>query len=76
MTPARTMRVPAHEPLASAPMHGDPVRLPGQRALALKRQALASGAQLREGIIDSLRPHAERLDVGMPAPHQQQRAAR
>lgn len=63
--------------LANPPVPGgDPVRLPGQRALALKRQALASGVQLREGIIESLKPHAERLGVSMPAPHQQQRAAR
>ena len=47
---------------------GDPVRLPGERALARKRAALEHGLTLYPGIMDSLRPHAERLGVSPPAP--------
>jgi LDH2 family malate/lactate/ureidoglycolate dehydrogenase len=42
------------------------VRLPGERGLARKRAAIADGVQLFAGIIDSLRPPAERLGVAMP----------
>ncbi len=47
---------------------GEPVRLPGERALARKRQALANGLVLHPGIMDGLRPRAERLGVTPPAP--------
>lgn len=42
------------------------VRLPGERALALKRQQLRDGVDLRPGIMDGLAPHAERLSVAAP----------
>ena len=45
-----------------------PVRLPGERALARRDAQLASGVTLRAGILESLRPWAERLGVTMPAP--------
>lgn len=53
---------------ANPPRPGvESVRLPGQAALRRKREALAGGVVLREGIIESLAPHAERLGVAMPA---------
>ncbi|MGI9484718.1 MAG: Ldh family oxidoreductase [Geminicoccaceae bacterium] len=47
---------------------GEPVRLPGERALARKREALTNGLALHPGIMDGLRPQAERLGVSLPAP--------
>jgi LDH2 family malate/lactate/ureidoglycolate dehydrogenase len=41
----------------------DAVRLPGERGLALKRQALADGVRLYPGIMDALIPWAEKLGV-------------
>ena len=49
---------------------GEPVRLPGERALARKREALANGLVLHPGIMQGLMPHAERLGVSPPAPLQ------
>jgi LDH2 family malate/lactate/ureidoglycolate dehydrogenase len=46
---------------------GPPVRLPGERALARKRAALRDGLDLRAGIMEALRPWAEKL--GVPAPN-------
>lgn len=46
----------------------DAVRLPGQRAMALKREALANGVPLYPGIMPALRPWAEKLKVKAPAP--------
>jgi LDH2 family malate/lactate/ureidoglycolate dehydrogenase len=46
----------------------DVVRLPGQRALENKRQALAEGIELYPGILEALAPHAHRLGVTPPAP--------
>jgi len=52
----------------SRPAHaGKSVRLPGQRALALKREALADGVPLHEGIMESLLPWAERFGVEAPS---------
>jgi LDH2 family malate/lactate/ureidoglycolate dehydrogenase len=51
---------------ANPPVGVDPVRLPGERGLALKRQALAAGVRLYPGIMDALGPWAEKF--GMPAP--------
>ena len=45
-----------------------PVRLPGERALARRKAQLEVGVSLRGGILDSLRPWAERLGVELPAP--------
>jgi LDH2 family malate/lactate/ureidoglycolate dehydrogenase len=42
------------------------VRLPGERALALKRRALAEGVRLHPGIMSALRPWAEKLGVAIP----------
>lgn len=44
----------------------DPVRVPGEHALAKKRAALAHGVVLHPGILDGLRPAAEKLGVAMP----------
>ena len=46
----------------------DPVRLPGQRALARKADALKHGLTLHQGIMDALEPYAERLGVTPPLP--------
>lgn len=45
-----------------------PVRLPGERALARRAAQLQDGVALRAGILDSLRPWADRLAVAMPSP--------
>jgi L-lactate dehydrogenase len=42
------------------------VRLPGENGLARKRKALEDGVVLFPGIMDSLKPHAERLGVALP----------
>jgi len=55
----RTTPVAAEEP---------PVRLPGERALARRAAQLEGGVTLRAGILESLRPWADRLGVGMPTP--------
>ena len=39
------------------------VRLPGQQALAKKRAALADGVALYPGIMEALKPWAEKLNV-------------
>lgn len=44
-----------------------PVRLPGERALAHKREQLAKGVALHAGIMDALMPWAQRLGVTPPA---------
>jgi LDH2 family malate/lactate/ureidoglycolate dehydrogenase len=44
----------------------DAVRLPGERALALKRQGLADGVRLYPGIMRALQPWAERSGVALP----------
>lgn len=46
----------------------DAVRLPGERALARKRRALAEGVRLYPGIADALRPVAEKFGVPFPEP--------
>ncbi|MGO4355239.1 Ldh family oxidoreductase [Rhizobium sp. RAF36] len=43
------------------------VRLPGENGLARKRKALEDGVVLFPGIMESLKPHAERLGVALPA---------
>jgi L-lactate dehydrogenase len=43
------------------------VRLPGENGLARKRKALEEGVVLFPGIMESLKPHAERLGVALPA---------
>ena len=44
----------------------DAVRLPGARAPAQKRRALAEGVRLYPGIMSALQPWAERLGVALP----------
>jgi LDH2 family malate/lactate/ureidoglycolate dehydrogenase len=44
------------------------VRLPGEAALARKRQALRSGVILHPGLFDALKPWADRLGVTAPRP--------
>jgi LDH2 family malate/lactate/ureidoglycolate dehydrogenase len=46
----------------------DAVRLPGQQALARKRQALQDGVRLHPGIMDALRAAAGKLGVRTPEP--------
>ncbi|MEM7041684.1 MAG: Ldh family oxidoreductase [Pseudomonadota bacterium] len=54
---------------ATPPVPGsDPVRLPGEAALARKRAALQHGLTLYPGIMDSLHPWADRLGVSPPSP--------
>jgi L-lactate dehydrogenase len=45
-----------------------PVRLPGERALDRRAEQLRDGVALRDGILASLRPWADRLGVPMPTP--------
>lgn len=47
---------------------GEPVRLPGERALARRREALANGVRLHPGIMESLMPRAQALGITPPAP--------
>jgi L-lactate dehydrogenase len=54
---------------ANPPVPGvDAVRLPGERGLARKRQALADGVALYPGIMPALAPWAEKLRVPAPKP--------
>ena len=46
----------------------DAVRLPGERALARRREQLASGVQLHESILPALAPWTQRVGVPMPVP--------
>lgn len=51
----------------SAPRPGvERVRLPGEGALARKRAALAGGVDMYPGVLDALRPWAERFGVAPP----------
>ena len=47
---------------------GDPVRLPGERALERKKKALDQGVQLHAGIMEDLTSWADKLGVVSPAP--------
>jgi len=54
---------------AAAPRPGQPpVRLPGERGLKLREEALAQGVPLAEGILEALRPRAERQGIRLPEP--------
>jgi L-lactate dehydrogenase len=46
---------------------GAPVRLPGERALARRREQLATGVELHPSIMPLLQPWASRLAVDLPA---------
>jgi L-lactate dehydrogenase len=53
----------------AAPRPGvERVRLPGEQALARKRGALAHGVDMYPGIMDALKPFAERFGVESPDP--------
>ncbi len=53
---------------ASPPIPGgEPVRLPGDAALARRRQALSAGVRLHQAIMESLIPWAKKLGVALPA---------
>lgn len=53
----------------STPVPGiDAVRLPGERGLARKREALANGVAIYPGIMEALAPHAAKRGVKPPAP--------
>ena len=54
---------------ASAPRPGfGPVRLPGERGLKLRLEAMTQGVPLNETILSGLRPLAETYGLTMPAP--------
>ena len=44
----------------------DRVRLPGEKALAMRRRALADGLSLRPEIVEAMRPWAVRFGVALP----------
>jgi L-lactate dehydrogenase len=46
----------------------DAVRLPGERGLGRKRDALAGGVPLYPGIMKALAPWAEKFGVTLPVP--------
>jgi L-lactate dehydrogenase len=46
----------------------DPVRIPGARGLKLRDEMLANGVEFHAGIIDALKPWAEKHNVAMPSP--------
>lgn len=45
------------------------IRLPGERALAMREQQLAQGITLSDEVLSRLRPWAERYDIAMPIAH-------
>lgn len=47
---------------------GEPARLPGERALKLRRKALADGVSLHPGVLSSLAEPASRYGVALPQP--------
>ena len=50
------------------PEGADRVRLPGERALRCREDQLANGVTLYSGILEGLKPWAERLKVELPPP--------
>ena len=51
----------------NAPRPGvERVRVPGENAMARRRAALAGGVEVYPGIIEALKPYAERLGVALP----------
>lgn len=46
----------------------DAVRLPGERGLVREREQLAAGVRMYPGILQALRPWAEKLRIEMPEP--------
>lgn len=65
----RQMDEVARQCRASRPAQpGRPVRLPGEKGHALMEQQNAEGITLHAGIMDALRPWADKLKVALPAP--------
>jgi L-lactate dehydrogenase len=65
----RQMDEVARQCRASRPAQpGRPVRLPGEQGHALMEQQNAEGITLHAGIMDALRPWADKLKVALPAP--------
>lgn len=63
----RQMDEVARQCHASRPSQpGRPVRLPGEKGFALAERQRAEGVTLHPGILDAIRPWAEKLKVGMP----------
>jgi LDH2 family malate/lactate/ureidoglycolate dehydrogenase len=54
---------------ARVPEGAAPVRMPGERALAMRRQALLEGVLLHEAIMPALAPWGEKFGVAVPTPH-------
>ena len=51
----------------NAPRPGvERVRVPGENAMARRRAALGGGVEMYPGIIDALKPYAEKLGVALP----------
>ena len=46
---------------------GPPVRLPGEKGFQLAESQRAQGVSLHAGIMDAIRPWAEKLKVEMPS---------
>jgi LDH2 family malate/lactate/ureidoglycolate dehydrogenase len=64
----RQMDEVARQCHASRPAQaGRPVRLPGEKGFALMEKQRAEGVTLHPGIMDALKPWAEKLKVEMPA---------
>jgi L-lactate dehydrogenase len=65
----RQMDEVARQCHASRPSQaGRPVRLPGEKAYALAERQRVEGVVLHEGIMEALKPWAEKLKVAAPAP--------
>jgi L-lactate dehydrogenase len=64
----RQMDEVARQCHASRPAQaGKPVRLPGEKGFALAEEQRAKGVALHPGILDALKPWAEKLKVKLPA---------
>ena len=64
----RQMDEVARQCHASRPAQaGKPVRLPGEKGFALAEEQRAKGVALHPGIMDALKPWAEKLKVALPA---------
>ena len=65
----RQMDEVARQCHASRPAQaGKPVRLPGEKGHALREQQRVEGVTLHPGIMDALKPWADKLQIALPAP--------
>lgn len=53
---------------AAVPAGASPVRMPGERALKLRKEQLADGVALYPGILSAIEPWAAKLNVPLPNP--------